>query len=288
MKQPSAGLGHIIELFRCAADYYCGTESFIFGDDRRYSDAQNSKVTYPLLALEIPTITRKKRADSKLYYKTYKTQFSIVSNTDKDDYVLQDHLLIQHDQDIDAILDLIENGFSDANRPKKNKPIIPMGCSIVFGGSFPICQYESNNEYGWIQEIEFTTSSFCREDCNFTKPHPACCDLTSDFTFVSDGEKITITDASSGNDATKNEWKYRDHCGHWKTSTGTESLVIPISHNYYEVTLKTQDPSCSCCKYSKFIIRCSKKPFCGRAYPFRLFDTEGGPAQINPGEFDSK
>jgi len=279
-------LGHIMELFRCAADLYNPVNSFLFGDDRRLADAQRSKIIYPFLGLEIPFVSRKKET-TELHRKTYNGAFVILSNAAIDDYQLQDDLLILHDQHVDEVIDMITRGFDDPLE-KKRKPLIPRGCSIFFGDAQPYCAYEADDLWGWRQEFKISGITACFQVCNVHEPQGICCVLTSDFTWQTDGTKLTFTDNSAHNDSQKNEWQYREHCGNWTTEVGGDLVLDMPGHQYLEVILKTQDADCKCCKWSRFLILCSDKPGCGRSYPWRAFDLEGGPAQINPGAIENK
>ena len=267
-------LGHLVDLFRNVATWMNEIKYFIWlVEDERLSEAQLSKISYPVLILYVPEydIEKAKSCNPK-FDERHKLGFAILYNTEfcqsqqqRDDVLIWTQKLTRL-----IVKFLCENDWGKFVPELTGEKFYEnTKMELEFGTVKPYISYEEDNLFGW--EVQFTTlfRNICEDgNCwtnNFTVPR---CFNSSEFKIGStDGETITLQDLSSGHDPDKNFWEWQFGADRSDWYTGTNPPSIPIKNCEMWIELTTCDQYGNFKTSRAFIGQCQHKAFCYYSHP---------------------
>lgn len=278
---------HIRETLRTLAAADSRIKEYVYGPISRLTNAQNSKISYPVMYVR-PINSALARDNKEYFYVTFMILFSVPT----DNFQLQDDASV-----------LAESILCDVVALLNNKPIkqevggieyeyLLFDSKLCFElmSRSEVCGYTADNLWGWEARYKIPLpqpSSLACDPERLDKMNFKSSTISSSFSWNYDGEKVTLTDLSTGNDPSCNEWivteetrtnKQDKYAG---ASVCLENLRANCPISVRLCTRKDKDsPPC----YSRALLHlCKGVPDCGECWP----DNDIG---VNPGavKYDKK
>ena len=257
---------HILGIFRKLASEANCISSFVHMTSAdRLTHTMKSKIAYPILAVEPPSIVLNHEKDKESFIKKglrkeYHFNWYLFFNSPSENHRNIDGYLALSDQLSDQLMYWLLQNENQAEETLYNQEI-----SFEFHLKEPYINYDQDGLVGW--QIQTTaTAKYCKPDClgtNFNScPHKPY----SEFKVESaDGQNVIITDLSSGHVATENLIRYKYARDRYYDLTSGNTL--PLTKKELVIWLMVTDGN-GCYSWSRIHIPpCHGKPFCFISHP---------------------
>lgn len=246
-------LAEIQQYFKNIADQHPDIKGVVVGDSEQISSVDRSKLDYPVLWLETPTVSWKMGQNARRNYDFY---FVVLWNSSTDNWDHQQYILNQTLIITEQILSKIREDFADE--------ILMLSSNSA--ASDPILGYGHDHDYGWRTRISIDGYMItCAPTCKF----PTACQpgKMASFTWqnnnVGSFTDLIVTDTSTfvpGQDA-QWTWQIDD-------ADPVESTTPPPANlgegDFILITLKLIDDKCIREASAVF----SNKGNCGSSVPY--------------------
>jgi len=231
----------------------------------RLSQTMRSKIKYPVLAVEPPTIILNHEEDSEEFVKKglgkeYRFNWYFFFHAPSENHRNIDGYLAMSDSLSDMLIFWLKRNADSIGDPLYNTDL-----NFQFELKEPYVNYDKDGLVGW-QISTIVTAKYCKPKCldeNFKScphlPYSVFCVESTD------GQTVSIVDISQGHDANQNLIKYQ--YGNDDPIDLIDSNSLPLDNRELVVWLMVTDGK-GCYSWSRIHIpACHGKPFCFVSHP---------------------